>query len=296
VSCLFDCHDEATFDATSHYFARAMRTLYIDEPMVIFCEPHYVPKILGIRAALGYWRTKVIPMTIKDTVLYQYRDKIKRRDAHFRLTQDMILAWNSKPYLLLTVAKENPFHTTHIAWIDINLLSKHPHNSLNYIKPEVYELISKIAKKPHDKFSLYLLNAWTPDVYSDLNTYYGKYKFICVSGFLTIEISTALFLLPKIIELTEEHTKAGHLWGDEHILAFIVDKYEDQFTLLLGDYQDTIENYFSLVSNHKYIEQRLIPHHLQFGLKTRILKALKQYKTRDTVKSFNYDKYLSGAS
>ena len=291
VTSLFDCFKGTDYKANDLYFARSLRTLYINEPMVIFCEPHYVAKFLGIRAAFGYHQTKIVPMTLEETHMYKYRDQIPKRSG--RDIPNLVVGWNAKPQLLYSVVQSNPFNTTHFAWIDINHLSKHPHNSLNYIKEDVYDRIHKIARNPHDKFTIMLLNAWTPSLYEDLNQYYSFYKFICTTGFYMTDMETGLFMLPKVIELTEQHVKAGNLWGDEHIFAPLIDQYEDKFTFLLVDYQDTFDNYFSLETDHSYIENNLINSHINHGLNERITRILNEYKTRDTVKSFNYDKYLS---
>ena len=296
VSCLFDCHEGTDYKAKNYYFARCMRNMYIDEPMVIFCDPHYVQKILGIRTALGYHQTKVVPMTVKDLQLYALKDSIKCREG--RLTKDMIIVWNSKSELLLSVLKSNPFNTTHFAWIDINFLSKHPNESINYFLPDAYDTIHKIAINPHDKMAIMLLNAWAPSEYNNLDNYYIKYNFTVAGAFFTMDLETGLFLLPKMIELTEDHAKLGVLWSDEHIYAIIIDKYEDKFTLLLGDYQDNLTNYFSLETNHKHINEILINNHRGHGLHDRIIRILKEYQARDTVKTFDYDetikKYFSG--
>jgi len=290
VSCLFDCHEGTDYKATNYYFARCMRNMYIDEPMVIFCDPHYVSKLLGIRAALGYHQTKVIPMTVKDLQLYKYKDLLKTDRG--RVTPEMCIVWNSKSELMLSVLKSNPFNTTHFAWIDINLLSKHPNDTINYIQPEVYDSIHTIATNPHNKMAIMTIGAWSQNEYSNLTDYYSHYRFCTTGAFFTTDLKTGLFIFPKIIELTEDHATKGVLWSDEHIYAIIIDSYEDNFTLLLGDYQDNLTNYFSLETNHHYIKNNLLYKYRGYGLHERFIRVLKEYQARDSIKTFDYDNVI----
>lgn len=284
VTCLFDCHDGTEYKADNYYFARSLRTLYIDAPMVIFCDSHYVKKFKGIREALGYDKTLVIDMSIKDLMLFKYLDLVKKREG--RVTREMSIVQGSKAELVLRVLKENPFNTTHFAWIDINQLSKHPHNTLNYFKPDVYEIIQQIVNNPHDKFAITVLGSWNTNAYKDLDKFYSTYPYIVAGGFFTTDLESGLFLLPKVLEVTEKHTKGGYLWSEESIYAEIIDEFEDKFTLLLGDYQDSFENYFTLKSNLGYISGRLLNGYKINNLQTRFFRILDEYKSRDNTQAF----------
>jgi hypothetical protein len=283
---MFDCHEGTDYKAKNYYFSRSMRTLFIDEPMVIYCDPHYVSKFMGIRMSLGYYQTKVIPMTVKDLYLYKYKHLTKQRNE--RLTAEMAIVWCSKPELLLSVVQSNPFQTSHVSWIDINHLSKHHNDSLNYFRPDIYERIHAIATHPHDKFAIMTLNGWSSWNYNNLDTYYSSYPIIVSGGFFTMDLDSGLFILPKVIELAEKHAAQGHLWSDEPLYAIIIDQYEEHFTLLLGDYQDTIHNYFNLETTFHYIFDIIINNYRGHGKQERLRKILKDYEARDTVKLFNY--------
>jgi len=288
VSCLFNCHDKTEYKSKNYYYARSLRTLLIDKPFVIYCDPEYVKKFTDIRIALGYEHiTKIIPMKLEEVYLYKYLDNLTNNDI--RANKQVNILWASKSELLLMVLTSNPFNTTHFAWIDINHLSKHPHESINYMKPDIYDRLHEIAENPQDKFAITAIGCWTKDHYKNLTDYYKTYPYIVSGGFYTMDFASGLFILPKIMEIAETHIKQGFCKGDEPLYAPIIDTYESKFSLLLGDYQDTIHNYYSLETNHKYINNNLVHKYKNLVKTERLIAIINGYKSRDILKKYDYD-------
>jgi hypothetical protein len=194
---------------------------------------------------------------------------------------------------MLTAIKQNPFNTTHFGWIDINLLSKHPSNSLNYIHPDVFGRIKKIAANPLDRMTLMSIGCTNKDLYNDLSLYYSRPRYFFSAGFYTVDITTAFFIFPKIQEKTEDLILKGFIRGDEMVLPWIVDAHEDKFTLLLGDYQDLINNYFSIDTNGPTVGGRILREYKAAGKQELYKKVLQRYRKTDTSRTFDYNDALT---
>jgi len=236
-------------------------------------------------------------MTIEELSFYKHTNTIqevlsKTRNLTKRENAEIEVVWYSKSEFVMNTVKTNPFNTTHFAWIDINLLSKHPSNSTNYIQPAIYTRLKNIAANPHDGLAITTIGCCGPELYNNFGLYWSKPRFFFSAAFYTIDIDTSFFLLPKIIAKTEALILNGFVRGDEMIFPYIVDEYESKFTLLLGDYQDTIHNYFSLDTNLLVITGRILREYKAADKLELYKRILKQYQERDTLKKFSYEEVL----
>ena len=283
VTCLFDCHKNNEFDkeANKIYFKNSLRTLFIEQPLMIYCDPDYAEKYYQIRKALGYEEiTYIESKKMEDLYFYQYKDHIesfKMSDENTKFTPEVYIVWFSRFKFMLEAMKKNYFDSTHFAWIDINLLSKKFNNSLNYIEPEIYDRINSIAQNPRDKFSIQMINSWNEKSYENLDEYFSRYQWIVSCCFYTTDIETGNLIIPKVIEKAEELIKLNYCQSDESIFAFIIDELEDHFNLYIGDYQDTLHNYYTIESNHGYVDW-VINRNIEIGNSDRVKKILTKYK------------------
>jgi hypothetical protein len=299
VTCLFDCHKNNGFDkeASKIYFKNSLRTLFIEQPLVIYCDDHYVEKYYQIRKALGYENiTVVISKKMEDLFFYKYKEHIesfKKTDSDEKFTPEIYIVWFSRFKFMLEVMEKNYFNSTYFSWIDINLLSKKFYGSLNYIEPDVYDRLNHIAENPRDKFAIQMINTWTPKSYKDLDHYFSKQRWIVAGCFYTTDIKSGNFIIPKIIEKTEELLNLKYCQSDECVFAFIIDEFEEYFNLYIGDYQDTIHNYYTIEGNYAYVDW-VISRNIERGNKDRVRKFLLQYKEYYLEKNmdFPYEHFL----
>ena len=302
VTCLFDCHKNNEFkkEANKIYFKNSLRTLFIEQPLVIYCDPDYAEKYYQIRKALGYEEmTYIISKNLEELYFYKYKEHIKsfkKTDSNAKFTPEIYIVWFSRFKFMLEAMKKNLFNSTHFAWIDVNLLSKKFYNSLNYIEPDIYDRLNYIAENPRDKFAVEMINSWTPKSYKDLDHYFSKQRWIVAGCFYTTDIESGNFIIPKIIEKTEELLNLKYCQSDECVFAFIIDEYEEYFNLYIGDYQDTIHNYYTIDSNHSYVEW-IISRNIERGNKDRVKKFLLKYKEYYLEKNmeFPYEPFLKSA-
>jgi hypothetical protein len=248
VTCLFDCHQGTDFDAKNYYYKKSLRTMAIEQPMIIFCDSKNEEFFTNIRKALKLDHlTKVIKMDLNDFYIYKLRDQIDKRQRHGdgskTTNPNIYVVWLSKFEMLLKSIELNFFNSTHFAWIDVNLLTKTFNNSLNYINDNVYEKLDKICKEPKDKLSVQLINFWHPNMYSDLSVFFSRYQWIVSAAFFTVESELGKEILPKFTQKAEELIIKGFCQGEESIFSFIIDTYPECFNLYVGDYEDSINNY-----------------------------------------------------
>lgn len=266
----------------SNYFNQTLRNCAIAQPMIIFCDETYVKKFQDVRNALGYKNISlVISLNIEQLYFYKFKAYIDKCYKHSpgdnKINATTTLIQLSKFELVYRGIKLNPFNTTHFSWIDVNLLSKYFNNSTNYFEPFIYDKLNAIAENPKDKMTVQLINCWTPQEYECLSQFGKEYRWIVAGGFYTIDVDTALFLLPKFIQQAEDLIHQRFIQNDECIFAFMIDKYEDRFNYVLGDYQDSIYNYYKIEKNMGHCNF-VIQQHLVKGVKERIRACLSQYK------------------
>jgi hypothetical protein len=258
VSCMIDCHENSTFD-TSHYTKKCFRTLMIDAPFVIFCGPKYAKMFRDIRDIFGLGeKTQIIEISLADLKIYrthkqQITDCYKHTVPNPKGTPEFYSVVLSKFEFLRQVIESNPFNTTHVAWIDINLLLKTFSNSLNYIEDAVFDKLAKIAAEPQDKLTCGILNYWDRSYYADIEAFSKQYQWIVPACFFTCSNEVGAIILPKASVKAVELIERRFCQGEEQVFAFLIDDNPEYFNLYVSDYQDVINNYYSTTSNHGYV-------------------------------------------
>jgi hypothetical protein len=254
VTAVFNCNKNDFF--INKYLKKSLRTITIDCPLIIYCEKEYAHIFYTIRKLFNLEHiTQVITTTFEELFFYKYKSNFMNRDEDLNTNTNKnahIVMMNKFKFLLDSI-EENKFNTTHFGWIDINLLEKSNNNSTNYFDIEIYDKISHICNNPKDKFAIQVINQWTPDMYSNLEHFYSRYQWIVAGGFFTIENTVGKTVLIKLIDKAIEISLKGYGSGEESFFSFIIDENPHLFNLNVGDYQDTIHNYYGTKTNHHYV-------------------------------------------
>ena len=283
VTCFYACSPDTDINI---YFRNCMRTLAAPVPLIIYCEQKHEELFFGLRKLCGLehlTKMRIIPLT--DLFFYRFKDIVDSNRRAFWATRDartnsiIHLLMLSKFQFIKETIETNPFQTTHVGWIDMSLFSKTCNNSLNYMKDDIYEKLQEISYKPKSGFSMTLLNCWKPEDYSNLKKFYSSYKWIVAGGFWTTDLETGKDIVEKLIHKSIEIMNLGFGHGDEMIYASIIDENFDSFNLSIGDYQDTIHNYYKPTININYIN-KVIYTHLMRDHKERIEKIVKPWNTQ----------------
>ena len=90
-------------------------------------------------------------------------------------------------------------------------------------------------------------------MYANLNEFYSKYQWIVAGCFFTMENNIGKIVLQKLIDKAIEISLQGFGSGEESFFSFIIDENTDMFNLYVGDYQDTIHNYYKTEKNQEYV-------------------------------------------
>ncbi len=253
VTACFNCNKNNFF--INKYLKKSLRTLIIDCPLIIYCEEEYAHIFREIRKLFNLEHiTSIITIKLEDLFFYKYKTYLLRgEDLETNYNKNAHIVMLNKFKFLLDSIEKNPFNTTHFGWIDVNLLEKTFNNSINYLDINIYDKIMHICKNPRDKFTIEVINQWTPEMYSDLNSFYSKYQWIVAGCFFTMENNVGKIVLEKLINKAIDISLKGFGSGEESFFSFIIDENTELFNLYVGDYQDTIHNYYKIEKNHNYV-------------------------------------------
>ncbi len=253
VTACFNCNKNNFF--INKYLKKSLRTLVIDCPLIIYCEEEYAHIFKEIRKLFNLEHiTSIITIKLEDLFFYKYKTYLLRgEDLETNYNKNAHIVMMNKFKFLLDSIEKNPFNTTHFGWIDVNLLEKTFNNSINYLDINIYDKIMHICKNPRDKFTIEVINQWTPEMYSDLNSFYSKYQWIVAGCFFTMENNVGKIVLEKLINKAIDISLKGFGSGEESFFSFIIDENTELFNLYVGDYQDTIHNYYKIEKNHNYV-------------------------------------------
>jgi len=253
VTACFNCNKNSFF--INKYLKKSLRTLVIECPLIIYCEPEYSHIFRDIRRLFNLDHiTHIISVKLEDLFFYKYKSSLIRdEDLETNYNKNAHIVMMNKFKFLLDSIEENKFNTSHFAWIDVNLLEKTFNNSVNYLDISIYDKIMHICQNPKDKFTIEVINHWTPDMYYNLSEFYSRYQWIVAGCFFTMENNIGKIILKKLIDKAIEISLKGFGSGEESYFSFIIDENTDLFNLYVGDYQDTIHNYYKTEKNPDYV-------------------------------------------
>lgn len=253
VTACFNCNKNDFF--INKYLKKSLRTLLIHCPLIIYCEEEHAHIFREIRKLFNLDHiTHVITAKLEDLFFYKYKQYLMRgEDANTNYNKNAHIVMMNKFKFLMDAIEQNVFNTTHTGWIDVNLLEKTFNDSVNYLDVNVYDKIAYICENPRDKFTIQVINQWSPEMYTNLDEFYGKYQWIVAGCFFTTENMVGKIVLQKLIDKSIEITIKGHGSGEESFFSFVIDDNTDLFNLCVGDYQDTIDNYYKITKNTQYV-------------------------------------------
>jgi hypothetical protein len=253
VTACFNCNKNEFF--INKYLKKSLRTLLIPCPLIVYCEEEYAHIFREIRKLFNLDHiTRIITLNFEELFFYKYKHYLMRgEDINTNYNKNAHIVMMNKFQFLIDAINENIFNTTHTGWIDINLLEKTFNDSVNYLDVNIYDKIAYICENPRDKFTIQVINQWSPEMYKNLDEFYSKYQWIVAGCFFTTENSIGKIVLQKLIDKSIEITMKGYGSGEESFFSFVIDDNTNLFNLCVGDYQDTIHNYYTITKNMQYV-------------------------------------------
>lgn len=239
------------------WLEKCRRTCSVRHPMVIYVDDaRRAQRLAALRASFGLaGLTRVIHLPFEELAMAPWLEKVRaNREAYWptrdsRCEEKVHLLMLSRFDLVARVAAWNPFGSSHVCQMDLNILSKRPNNSSNYTDDGVFAKLDAVLSRPRPLCTALVVKPWHPHWFHDLRAFYAFYHYQVAGTFWTADVETALSLERVTRKIAEEFTEAGYGHGDEHVFARAVDLAPQLFTLTTGDYQDIVHNYFLPTSN-----------------------------------------------
>lgn len=224
-----------------HYLQSARATLSLDQNLVVFCEPETEPLLRAMRPAFLAEKTKYVTMSFEDFPLTKFRDTIVQNRAtnpyafDERNTASYYLICMARYAMLKKTISENPFGSTHFAWLNICI------ERMGYTN--LIEL-DNVFLQGRDKFSTCYID-YRPRWLVENPAEYYRYGGLCsmCSGFFT---GNAMYM-SRFCDLIEEsfmwYLERGYGHADEQLFSAVYFKEPEIFNVYYGDYHQMIRNY-----------------------------------------------------
>jgi len=246
-----------------HYLASARATMSTEQNLVVFCEPESVATLQAMRPAwLLEKHTKFVPMSFEDFPLTQYRAKIQqnRQEKPYnfddRNTASYYLLCMARYAMLKRVMEENPFGSTHFAWLNICIERMGWRN---------VAALESVWRQNRDKFSTCYIDYQPEHLVRNMPEYFKWGRCSMCSGFFTGRADYFKRFCDAIEEKFMLALEAGYGHADEQLFSMVYFDNRDIFEVYYGDYREMVTNYVEPVDRSFEPVRLLIAHSAAAG-------------------------------
>jgi hypothetical protein len=242
-----DASDEIKARDSSHYFSHAASTMAAPYNLVVYCEADSVERLKALRPAHLESKTRFVVSTFdslsfekKGETFADYRAKIidnrSKKPYAFdnRNTASYYLFCMSRYLMLKEVIEENPFGSTHFAWINMCI------ERMGY--KNLVHLDEALSVK-RDKFSTCYIDYIPEELVRNTAEYFTHGRCSMCSGFFTGNAEYMYKVCNKIEDKFLEYLEAGYGHADEQLYSPVYFENKELFEHYYGDYQQMITNY-----------------------------------------------------
>lgn len=255
-----DANTDIQTRPASHYLDNnANSTLALNQNLVIFCEPNTQDKIMSLRPSWLHKRTKLITMSFEEFPLTQYRDQIVKNrggccPTDKRNTASYYLFCMARYAMLKQVIEDNPFKSTHFAWINICIERMGYKNLIH---------LDEALAQQRKQFSTCYID-YVSKTSDDLAEYFGGSACIgrcsMCSGFFTGDHQHMKAVCDMVEEQFLRCLEAGYGHSDEQLIEFVHQEHPELFNWYCGDYGEMITNYAHVYDRAHVVIANLIKH------------------------------------
>ena len=215
----------------------------LEQNLVVYCEPKNEAKIWALRPRHLHRRTRVITQSFDDFPLTKYGDRILANRGGGPCPTD---PRNTAGYYLFCVARcamvrraieENPFASTHFAWINVCIERMGATNLAH---------LNEALAQQRDKFSTAYIDYVDEKTSRDLAANFGpscRGRCTMCSGFYTGSAPFMKEVCERVERKFVECLEAGYGHADEQLINLVYFDAPELFDWYLGDYQEMITNY-----------------------------------------------------
>lgn len=225
---------------SQHYLASAKSTLSTEQNLVVFCEPESLELLRAMRPPWLASKTKYISMSFEDFPLTQFRARIqanRRRNPYAfddRNTASYYLLCMARYAMMKRVLAENPFGSTHFAWLNICIERMGWKNVMT---------LDDVWTQNRDKFSTCYIDYQPEALVRNTAEYFKWGRCSLCSGFFTGSATYMNTFCDKIEEKFHQMLELGYGHADEQLYSLVFFENRDIFDVYYGDYQEMIVNY-----------------------------------------------------
>lgn len=220
----------------THYLAHATTTMALDQNLVVFCEPDMLSTLRTLRPEYLASKTRYIPMFFEEFPLYKYRDRLtenrKTKPPHDdRNTVSYYLFCMARYAMLKRIIAENPFGSTHFAWLNLCIERMGWKNAM---------YLSRVFELNRSKVSSCYIDYAHP---SELDTVVRTGRCTMCSGFFTGDAEHMNTFCNRIETMFVHYLEAGLGHADEQLYSPVYFNDPELFEVYYGDYSEMITNY-----------------------------------------------------
>jgi len=221
---------------STHYLENAVATMNLDQNLVVFCEPDTLSALRSLRPPHLASKTKFIPVSFEDFTLTKYRNKILENrivnpDPDDRNTASYYLLCMARYAMLKRVIAENPFKSTHFAWLNICIQRMGPKN---------VEELPHVFSGFRNKFSTCYIDYIPRD---QLMVALRTGRCSMCSGFFTGRADYMKRFCDEIEEKFLYYLDLGVGHADEQLFSAVYFDSPEIFEVYYGDYTEMVTNY-----------------------------------------------------
>jgi hypothetical protein len=224
-------------------------TLRLPQPLVVYADPELAPEIEDIRAGFGLASlTRVVPMPLEATAtLAAFSARVAGIDAsqwHTALSPKdtplyHLLTWTKLEYLE-QAAREAPFGSSHVGWIDFGLAHALPATSPEALGP--------VARAAPDAVRLCWLKLVAPEEIHDQSRTH-----LLAAGLMTAAPAVWLEVAACFRRCLERSLALGVPRLEEVILASVWSERPELFARYWGWYSEIVANYVTPTAGFAHV-------------------------------------------
>lgn len=235
------CTRPATYFIDDH----GMGTLGLDQNLIVHCEPELESKIWALRPKYLHPRTRVVAQSFEDFPLTKYRAQVIANrggspwcPTHPRSTASYYLFCMARYAMLKETIADNPFGSTHFAWINIDIERMGYQNLIH---------LDEALGVHRDKFSTCFIDYAPKILVQNLDAFFGGRACLgrCTmcSGFFTGNAEYMGKFCDRIEAEFVRCLDAGYGHSDEQLFPMAYFANPELFEWYLGDYAEMVTNY-----------------------------------------------------
>lgn len=253
-----DASPEIKARSRTHYFQSACATLALDQPMIVYCEADAMEELKAMRPQRLHEKTRFIAVDFESLPLTKFRAQIQEnRRTHPDYQGD---PRNTASYYLLCMARyalvkrameENPFSSTHFAWLNICI------ERMGY--KNVAHLEDVFCGPPRDKVSMAHIDYIPRSELEPVSSYlkFGRCSFC--SGFFTGRADYFKEFCDRVEAQFMTYLEAGYGHADEQLFCPVYYAKPELFEVYYADYQQMVTNYRYVYENTGITQRLVIP-------------------------------------